>query len=151
VDPGTTTGLAAIDLCGNVVDTYSAKNLSLSKIIDHITSLGKPVVVACDVMPAPRMVRKLASSLKCRIFEPQADMKIRDKIEIIAGHDEPANWHEKDALAAALFAKKDISKTLNKVDRAVSGEEREEIKYLLLSEKARNLTHAIELIGGDTR
>lgn len=151
MDPGTTTGLAAIDLCGKVVDTYSAKNLSLSKIINHITSLGKPVIIACDVVPAPRTVRKLASSLKCRIFEPQTDMKIRDKMEIIAGHYEPANWHEKDALAAALFAKKNISKTFNKVDRAISGEEREEIKYLLLSEKARNLTHAIELAGGDVR
>jgi len=151
VDPGTTTGLAAIDLCGNVVDTYSAKDLSLSQIINRITSLGKPLVVACDVMPAPRLARKLASTLKCRLFEPVSDMKVRDKIEIIAGHGEPANWHEKDALAAAFFAKKRIAKTLSKVDRAVAGSDREEIKYLLLSDRARNLTHAIELIGGDRR
>jgi len=57
IDPGTTVGVAMLDLDGNTVDVFSAKNYSVSDTIRRIISRGKPLVVASDVTPTPSMVK----------------------------------------------------------------------------------------------
>ena len=61
IDPGTTVGLAIIDLSGKPIEVFSAKNYSISDAIAWIESHGTPLIVASDVTPTPAMVKKISS------------------------------------------------------------------------------------------
>ncbi len=53
VDPGTTIGIAALNLDGELVGLVSSRMMSVPDIVSYIREKGKPVVVATDVVPPP--------------------------------------------------------------------------------------------------
>ncbi|MFH1402995.1 MAG: DUF460 domain-containing protein [Candidatus Altiarchaeota archaeon] len=103
VDPGTTTGVALIDLKGNLVSVTSSRDMGLSGVIEHIVSHGVPSMMACDVNPAPGMVSKLASSMGVATYVPDKPLSVSEKIGLTRGLD-TSDAHQRDSLAAALNA-----------------------------------------------
>ncbi len=116
-DPGLTVGLAILDLNGNLISLVSCKEIRRSEIISHIISYGKTVLVATDVYPIPKTVKKLATTLNSKIWSPYKCMSIESKTDIVDSYlqyennkllEIRQNAHERDALAAAVKTYRDF-------------------------------------------
>ena len=55
IDPGTTCGIAALDLNGNLLLIKSQRELLRSEVVDLTLSIGEPVAIASDVSTYPNM------------------------------------------------------------------------------------------------
>jgi len=120
VDPGTTTGIAVLDLEGNLVASTSRKEFARGQIIEYIIGQGTPLILATDVTPSPSTVKRLASNLGAELYVPDHDLSQQGLIQ-----DFPVtskDTHVKDALAAAFKAyqqhKDLLGKTRRKADEA---------------------------------
>ncbi|MFC7248689.1 DUF460 domain-containing protein [Halomicroarcula sp. GCM10025324] len=103
VDPGTTTAVAVVSLDGSVLDVYSSRTNDTADVTEWIIEHGRPVVVAADVTPMPETVEKLRRSFSAAGWEPERDLPVDEKKHRTreAAYD---NDHERDAMAAALYA-----------------------------------------------
>ncbi len=108
VDPGTTVGLAIVDLQGRLLHLSSKKHISDKELFEKIFSYGVPIIVATDVFPPPGKVVQIASSLGAKLWYPRRSLSVQEKDEIARkfsyGKLGPQNDHERDALAAAYSA-----------------------------------------------
>ncbi len=110
IDPGISTGIAVIDLDGTPLLLYSSKNIDRSDIINMVSSIGSPVLVATDVSTPPDSIRKLAATLNVQVYTPPRDLSNDEKNNIIYSVLKKYPWidiedtHERDALAAAYKA-----------------------------------------------
>lgn len=136
-DPGLTVGIAILDLEGNILSIRSFKEISMAEIIKYIINYGKTVLVATDVYPAPKTVKKLASSLNSKINSPYRSMSVESKIELVKDYiaekssadrskvvysDEvPQNDHERDAFAAAIKTYNDYKGKLGQIEKRTEG------------------------------
>lgn len=148
IDPGTTVGYAAIDFDGNVIKTYSEKNLDSNSLISELIKLGKPLIVAGDKKYNPDFVERIAAKLGARIISPGYDLKVSEKRQITKQYG-TKNQHEIDALASALFAHKNISPLLKKINIFVEHYRKENIKQQLVEfvvGKELNIKDAAEII-----
>jgi predicted RNase H-like nuclease (RuvC/YqgF family) len=155
-DPGLTVGIAILDLYGNVISTKSFKEISRSEIIKHIISYGKTILVATDVYPAPKMVKKLATTLNSKIYSPNKTFTVSSKTELvdsylneISSNSWPDNAHERDALAAAIKTYKHYEKKLKQIEKrteklGLSSEEVEEVKSMVI--KGLPISKAIDQV-----
>lgn len=132
VDPGTTTGVAAIDLDGNTVAVKSERHMGLDGVIEYATSLGRLALVASDVNPPPSFILKLSASLGSPIYFPQKSLKVGEKTELTRGH-VLNDAHQRDALAAALSALAHYENKMRKIDARKLGVEAK--KRVLAGEK----------------
>lgn len=116
VDPGTTTAVAAIDLEGRLVDVRSSRVSSVSGIIGHISEMGRPVVIATDVVPPPAAVEKIKRAFQAVLFTPGGRMPVEEKVRLARplGY---GNDHERDALAAAVKAFNAYKNRFARIDR----------------------------------
>ncbi len=103
IDPGTTTAVALLDLDGDVLDVRSTRTADTAAVIEWIIEHGRPVLVAADVEPMPETVEKIRRSFDAGAWVPERDLPVDEKLHRTReqAHD---NDHERDALAAALFA-----------------------------------------------
>ena len=103
VDPGTTTAVAIVGLDGEVLDVLSTRTADMAAVTEWIVERGRPVVVAADVTPMPETVEKLRRSFDAAGWTPERDLPVDTKQHRTReeGYD---NDHERDAMAAALFA-----------------------------------------------
>jgi len=109
-DPGTTAALAIIDTKGEILFLKSKRGFKKGEIIDIITDMGKPLLIAGDRRPLPKSVEKMARTLGCRPFYPRKSLSISEKKWIVREFkDDIEDDHEKDALASALYAFKHYS------------------------------------------
>lgn len=131
-DPGVNVGIAVLDLQGKILSVKSFKELSRAEIIKHIIGYGKAVLIATDVYPPPKMVKKLASTLNSKIHSPERNMSVGSKIELVESYlgekasaerskvikspEVPQNAHERDALAAAIRTYKSYQKKLEQIE-----------------------------------
>jgi predicted RNase H-like nuclease (RuvC/YqgF family) len=122
VDPGTTTGVAAVSLNGVVKDVYSSRDLGVDGVIKRLNSIGRVSIVASDVNPAPDSVAKIASSLGCKLFIPHESLSVAEKNLITNAHN-VEDLHSRDALAAALNACSRLKNKLAKLDALGCSEE----------------------------
>jgi len=110
LDPGIYTGVAAIDLDGTPLMTFSSKNLDRADILGMVSGLGRVVMVATDVSKPPANVKKLAATLNVQLYVPDRDLSTEEKQEIVRDIKAKYPWieiddtHERDALAAAYKA-----------------------------------------------
>ena len=111
IDPGTVTGVAILDLKGNVLHVSSHKHLDRGQLTELIMRYGKTVIVATDVKPAPSYAQKLSSTLNAVLYEPEQSLRVDEKQEIInqlwekgALPQKVSDAHQRDALAAAVKA-----------------------------------------------
>lgn len=105
IDPGTTIGIAALDLNGELVKVQSSRQMTMADVIELIWSLGKPIVVASDVVPMPFTVEKIRRAFQAVPYTPRQDISVETKYEL-AGKYGYGNDHERDALTAAAEAYK---------------------------------------------
>lgn len=117
IDPGATLGYAVLDLEGNPLKIASSKQLNINSLIKRILEIGKPIIAAADVSPAPQSVQRFATSVGCKLLYPYHDLSIKEKTELTKQfREEIKNTHIRDALAAALYAFKTINPLLKKID-----------------------------------
>jgi uncharacterized protein len=102
IDPGSTVGIAILDLSGRKIATASTFG-GMSEAARIIEKHGTPSIIACDVSPAPEMALRLASFFSCRLFAPGRDIREEEKRQIAHGA-ATSNNHERDAYAAAVLA-----------------------------------------------
>ncbi len=134
IDPGTTVGIAMIDLNGKPVDVFSAKNCSISDAIAWIESHGTPLIVASDVTPTPAMVKKISSMFAAPGHELDESLSTEEKIALTKGEGYGyKNAHERDALAACVYALKRYKKKFTQVQKKTPpGVDVEEVKALVV-------------------
>lgn len=122
VDPGMTTGVAALDLRGSVVALFSKRLLGRSQLTRVLSELGRPAVVATDVQPPPSYVKKLASSLGAVLFAPPRPLSLEEKrrlageVASLSGV-KVKDSHQRDALAAAYKAFLSYKEKFEEVER----------------------------------
>jgi hypothetical protein len=127
IDPGITTGIAILNLDGEIVLTESRRNFSRAGIVKFVSNFGKPIIIATDMNPAPTTVEKLATAFPARLFYPESTLKRKDKAKLVKELEVKPNRHEKDALAAAIYAYKRISPIINKVKQKMKSCEKEKL------------------------
>ena len=103
IDPGTTTGVAILDLNGNLIELSSSRTRTPAELIETIAEAGRPLIVASDVKPVPSGVDKIKRAFNAILHEPQESLAVDIKIALTKSF-EYRNDHERDALAAALDA-----------------------------------------------
>lgn len=144
IDPGTTVGLAIIDLSGKPIEVFSAKNYSISDAIAWIESHGTPLIVASDVTPTPAMVKKISSMFAAPGHELDESLSTEEKIALTKGEGYGyKNPHERDALAACVYALKRYKKKFTQVQKKTPpGVDVEEVKALVV--KGVSISAAID-------
>jgi hypothetical protein len=118
IDPGTTTAAAVVGLDGEVLDVYSTRTDDAAGVIEWLIERGRPVVVAADVTPMPETVEKFRRSFDAAAWTPTADLPVDEKLHRTR-EERYDNDHERDALAAALFAHDDYADQVARVSQKV--------------------------------
>jgi len=147
-DPGTTAALAILDTKGQILFLKSKRGFKKGEMIDTITTIGKPLIIAADRCPLPKSVEKLASTLGCKHYHPRKSLSNVDKTRIVHGFKEKIeNDHERDALASALEAFKAHSSVFERTESVLSSlglsELYDIIVELVITGKEENITEAI--------
>ncbi|MEM4780960.1 MAG: DUF460 domain-containing protein, partial [Halalkalicoccus sp.] len=116
IDPGTTTAVAIVGIGGEVLDVLSTRTADTAAVIEWIVERGRPFLVAADVRPMPNTVEKIRRSFDAAGWVPGTDLPIDEKQHRTreVGYD---NDHERDAIAAALFAHDDHASQFERVAR----------------------------------
>jgi len=151
IDSGITTGIAILDAHGNIVTLESKRDATRNDIIKFISRFGKPLVIASDVNPMPKKIKRLARSLGSRIYYPEISLSNVEKTKIIKDYlDEIEDIHQKDALAAGLKALKNYRELITKVEHTLKKFDRKEIFdtviMRLLKSGDENITDTIKSI-----
>jgi len=139
IDAGTTTGIAVLDLDGEVVRVWSGKNAGRAGISRVISGAGVPLIISCDTNPPPGMVEKIAAVFSSRLEVPKEDFLRKDKYLMTRGFNSAGNGegkvfrnrHERDALASAMYGWSRIKNLVARIDKKVSAKG--------LGERERNL------------
>ena len=128
IDPGTTTAAAALDLDGNLLHLQSSRQMNMGDVIESLYRVGKPLIVASDVLEMPYSVEKIRRSFSAIAYTPKQDVSVETKIEL-TGPYQYANDHERDALSAALDAYRQYRhKFQNLLKRIPPGHDLDEVR-----------------------
>ncbi|UCG90112.1 MAG: DUF460 domain-containing protein [Candidatus Heimdallarchaeota archaeon] len=159
VDPGTTTGIAVIDLMkGNVLYLKSKRECGISEIIRTASNFGKICCVAADVTPIPATVEKIAKITGAKLLSPSVLISAAAKREYLQEYRDVTvnyshlNSHERDALFGAIKAYNSLKEQLTKITHVVQDSHPElisklsEIQRLVIS--GNSIANAIEMTQG---
>ncbi|MFX1285260.1 MAG: DUF460 domain-containing protein [Promethearchaeota archaeon] len=159
VDPGTTTGIAIVDLMkGHVLYLKSKRECGVSEIIRTASKFGKICCVAADVTPIPATVEKIARITGAKLISPTVLVSAAAKREYLHNYrDITVNYshldsHERDALFGAIKAFNSLKEQLSKINHIVQDSYPElisqlsEIQRLVLA--GNSVSNAIEMIRG---
>jgi hypothetical protein len=118
IDPGTTTAAAVVGLDGDPLAVYSSRTADTADVIEWLVEQGRPILIAADVTPMPETVEKFRRSFDAAGWTPETDLPVDEKLHRTrnATYD---NDHERDALAAALYAHDDRENQIARVSRKV--------------------------------
>lgn len=128
IDPGITAAYAALNTKGELIKLKSGKHLNLNTILQEITQAGKVIAVGTDVKHSPKFVEKFCSRLNARLIPPKEDMKIGFKKRYTQSF-RCDNDHQRDALAGALYAYRELEPLLKKINVFLKKEGKEHLKY----------------------
>ncbi len=147
VDPGTTAAVAILTLEGEPISIHSAKNFSIEDIISFISQFGSPSIIATDVNPVHQAVEKLSRSFDCILFVPPSDIPVEEKNGLTRNYSY-RNFHQRDALAAALKALEQYKAKFDNIDSRLQEKGllkySESVKHLVL--KGHSVEKALELL-----
>jgi len=134
VDPGTTTAVAILDLSGRLVGASSSRVSSIPDIIEHISEMGRPVVIATDVVPPPAAVEKIKRAFKAILFTPNERLSVEEKVRLAKplGY---ANDHERDAIAAAVKAFNTYKNKFAQIDKKAPSHLSDDVKAMAIEGK----------------
>jgi hypothetical protein len=160
-DPGMTTAFAALDLKGNLLAAQGQREWAGSAVAQAIREAGHPLIIAVDKRQASDSAEKFAARFGCSIWSPDKDLGVAEKADAVkqfvaeeakkSGKDAPSySIHEKDAMAAAIFAYKAFAGQFSKIDDTLAqvgmGAYGDEVKRLVLSGEVKNINEALEEI-----
>ena len=132
LDPGTTTGIAAVDLDGNLVLLSSSRQMTMSDIVEELYRAGKPLIVASDVQQMPYSVEKIRRAFNAIPYTPKQSLSVEAKYDLTARFSY-TNDHERDALSAALDAYRSLqNKFRNIAKRVQPGFDLDEVRARVL-------------------
>jgi len=149
IDPGLTTAYSALNFSGTLIALHSRKEFGLRALIAELTSLGRVVVIACDVVKVPEFVLKVAKQLRAKIFKPEKRIATNRKRALVKNFskemlEQAVNRHEIAALTAAILAYKRFAPTLNKIRGLKIYEEQKTKIFLgLIEGKYKNISDAL--------
>lgn len=162
IDPGTTTGMAVIDLMkGNLLYLNSKRECGISTIIRTASKFGKICCVAADVIPIPATVEKIGKITGAKLMSPTVLVSAAAKREYLHDYrDKTVNYghlnsHERDALFGAIKAFNSMKEQLSKINQIVRYSYPElipklpEIQRLVIS--GNSISNAIEMMRGKFR
>lgn len=133
LDPGTTVGLAVLDLRGNLLHLSSKKGADDFWIFQTMRPYGVPVVLATDKASVPARVKKIAAQLGAKLWAPREDVPVSTKEEIARRfsyhRSGPEDDHQRDALAAAFLAFQSYAPKFRQVEKKV-GDNREKEEFV---------------------
>lgn len=135
VDPGTTIGVAVLNLNGELMGLISSRMMSVPDIVEYIRDKGKPVVVATDVVPPPATVEKIKRSFKATLFVPNERIAVDEKVKLARPYGY-GNDHERDALAAAVKAFNAYKNKFAQIDRKAPSYLAGDVKAMAIGGKA---------------
>jgi hypothetical protein len=118
IDPGTTTAAAVVGLDGDVLDVFSSRTADTAEVVEWLVEQGRPILVAADVTPMPETVEKFRRSFDAAGWTPESDLPVDEKLHRTR-NDTYDNDHERDAMAAALFAHDDRADQIQRVTRKI--------------------------------
>ena len=116
-------------MSGKLVSSGCEKEASHERIVEIISHLGKPSLIATDVSPAPDFVLKVAARFHARTFSPERSMLVDEKKEIGKTIQNP---HVRDAFAAAVKAYRHYENTLRRIEHSDTAFDKELIKHLFI-------------------
>jgi uncharacterized protein len=132
LDPGTTTGIAAVDLDGNLIHLTSSRQMTMSDIIEEVYRVGKPLIIASDVQQMPYSVEKIRRAFNAIPYTPRQSLSVESKYDLTASFSY-TNDHERDALSAALDAYRSLkNKFQNIAKRVQPGFDLDEVRARVL-------------------
>ncbi len=118
LDPGTTTGIAAVDLDGNLVLLSSSRQMTMSDIVEEIYRAGKPLIIASDVQQMPYSVEKIRRAFNAIPYTPRQSLSVEAKYDLTASFSY-TNDHERDSLSAALDAYRSLQNKFRNITKRV--------------------------------
>jgi len=122
----------------------SIREARRSDLIKYVIGFGKPVIIASDVNPLPKMIDRMSAALGSRVFYPEFSLTNEEKEKIIGDFKEQIkNSHQKDALAAGLKAFKNYHGLFLKVEETLGKKGREEIFEDVIAELMEDETQNI--------
>jgi len=128
IDPGTTVGLAALSLDGELICQTSSRQMAMPDVIEYLYRSGKPLVVATDVSPMPASVERIRRAFAAVAYTPKGDISVEEKKALCEGYPY-RNDHERDSLAAAVTAYRHYQgKFRNIAKRVPPGSDLDEIR-----------------------
>ncbi len=125
VDPGTTLGYAVLDTQGRILRTRASKQLELNSLLEEVVRLGSILAIGTDKKKVPGLVEKAAAAVRARVVSPREDLAVTEKDELTMGC-AVSTEHEKDALAAALYAHKELEPLLERIRKVLEAENKTE-------------------------
>jgi len=140
VDAGLNVAWAVLDLSGNLLGLGSKKGLGRG-IIGEVKKYGEPLIISTDVSKPPKLVKELATSFGARLSLPKEDMRVKEKETLTKGF-VFGNRHERDALASALRAFKEIEGLVRRVKKRGGDEE---VVRKILKGEAKNIREAMRV------
>ena len=127
IDPGTTTAAAVVSLDGRVLARFSSRTADTAAVTEWLIEQGRPLVVAADVTPIPQTVEEFRRSFEATAWTPESDLPVDEKLHRTRDH-EYDNDHERDAMAAALYAYDDREDQFDRIsDKTPPQFDREEV------------------------
>ncbi|MDS0242607.1 MULTISPECIES: DUF460 domain-containing protein [Haloferax] len=152
IDPGTTTAVAVVGFDGRVLDVHSTRTADTAAVIEWLIERGRPSLVAADVQPMPETVEKFRRSFDAAGWAPASDIPVDEKLHRTREVDYD-NDHERDALAAALFAFDDHEDQFERISRKVPADvDREEViaRVLASEESVEAVLREMDDDGGES-
>ncbi|MBI2151687.1 DUF460 domain-containing protein [Candidatus Woesearchaeota archaeon] len=119
LDPGTTTAYVLLGLNKEVVHSFSGKELGLNKVISQIIDNSRPVIVGTDKAKVPSFVEEFSRKTGAIVVSPTQDLGREEKRLMLLEmgfNSFNGDEHEKDCLAAALYAYRRIATKLEKIE-----------------------------------
>ena len=127
IDPGTTTAAAVVSLDGRVLARFSSRTADTAEVTEWLIDQGRPLIVAADVTPIPQTVEEFRRSFEATAWTPESDLPVDEKLHRTRDH-EYDNDHERDAMAAALYAYDDREDQFDRItDKTPPQFDREEV------------------------
>ena len=110
--------MAIADLNGNIIGVKSKKGWNYAEVVEYITSIGKPVVIATDKSHPPEFVSKLKASFNAVLWTPKEDMSVEKKRTLTSGYTY-LNDHERDAIAVAISAYNSYKNKIRNIEKRI--------------------------------
>lgn len=104
LDPGTTTGIVALDINGQLAATKSKRDMAFQEISSFLIEQGRPIIIAADKGKTPGLVKKVAATFGATDYSPESDLSQQEKKEMVDEFTGDFDSHVADALAAAYHA-----------------------------------------------